>query len=71
VEQTFQHFNLKIPVNDTQIYDENSTNKRFMGNSEGTNSVGNVTYKTGLLKQTGKSIIKQMKPHYLLKITLT
>jgi len=42
-----------------------------MGNSEGTNSVGNVTYKTGFLKQTGKSIIKQMKPHYLLKITLT
>lgn len=58
-------------MNDTQIYDENSTNKRFMGNSEGTNSVGNVTYKTGFLKQTGKSIIKQMKPQYLLKITLT
>jgi hypothetical protein len=42
-----------------------------MGNSEGTNSVGNATYKTGFLKQTGKSIIKQMKPQYLLKITLT
>lgn len=24
MEQTFQHFNLKIPVNDIQIYDENS-----------------------------------------------
>ena len=22
MEQTFQHFNLKIPVNDTQIYEE-------------------------------------------------